>query len=129
LELARGRIWIRERQPADDAAHEIDLLAEIEAFLGLAADLMQDLHQHRPLNAAKRELRPQVLGGEIAREAVADGIGPSVGVPAGPPEVMMRVDHVLIHQEPAARGPGATKASWSSVSQTLPDASTFGTPI
>jgi hypothetical protein len=41
----------------------------------------------------------------------------------------MRIDHVLIHQEPVTRGPGVTKASYPSVGQTLPDASTFGTPI
>ena len=91
-----GGIRIRERQPADHAAHEIDLLAEIEAFLGLAADLMQDLDQHGPLDPAALELRPQVVGREIAREAVAGEIGPVVGVAAGPPEMMMRVDHAVI---------------------------------
>ena len=71
LERARGGIRIGQRQPADHAAHEIDLLAEIEAFLGLAADLMQDLDQHGPLDAAALELGAQVVGREIAREAVA----------------------------------------------------------
>jgi hypothetical protein len=39
-------------------------------------------------------------------------------VPAGPPEVMMRIDHVFIHQESAARSPGATTSS-SSVPQSI----------
>src|SRR5947209_6168432 len=93
VERARSGVGIGQRQPADDAAHEIDLAAEIEAFLGLAADLVQDLHQHRALDAGALELRAQVVGGEIAREAVADESGPAIGVPAGPPEMMMRVDH------------------------------------
>src|SRR5262249_30937687 len=92
---------------------EIDLFAEIEALLGLAADLMQDLYHHRPLDAAARKLRAQIVGREIARQAIAGAVGPSVGVPAGPPEMMMRVDH--IHQ-----GPGAAKASCPLPGHTLP---------
>src|SRR5262249_33129920 len=102
-ERVRGGVGIGKRQPADHAAYEIDLFAEIKALLGLAADLMQDLHQHRALDAAARKLRAEVVGREIARQAVADAVGPSVGVPAGPPEMMMRVDH--IHQ-----GLGGAKA-------------------
>ena len=71
-----------QRQPADDAAHEVDLLAEIETFLGLAADLMQHLDQHRSLDASARELGAQIVRGEIARKAVTHQVGPGIGVPA-----------------------------------------------
>ena len=75
LDRLRRGVRIGERQPADHAAHEVDLVADVEALLGLAADLMQHLDQHRALDAAALELRPQVVGREIAIEPVADHPG------------------------------------------------------
>src|SRR5260370_17744811 len=74
---------------------------------------MQDLDQHRPLDVAARKLRTQVVGREIACKTIADALGPRIGVPAGPPEMMMRVDH--IHQ-----GPAAAKASCPFLGHTPP---------
>ena len=82
LDRARRGVGVGQRQPADDAAHEVDLLAEIETFLGLAADLMQHLDQHGSLDAGARELGAQIVRGEIARKAVTDRVGPGIGVPA-----------------------------------------------
>ena len=84
---------IGERQPADDAAHEVDVFADVETLLGLAAELMQDLDQHCSLDAAAGELRAQVVRREIAGQALADLFRPGIGVPPRPPEMMMRVDH------------------------------------
>src|SRR4029453_722289 len=75
-ERVRGGVGIGKWKPADHPAHEIDLFAEIEALLGLAADLMQDLHHHRPLDLAARKLRAQIVRREIARQAIAAAPGP-----------------------------------------------------
>jgi hypothetical protein len=56
---------------------------------------MQNLNQHGAFDAAAVKLGAQILGREIARKAIADGRGPRVGVTAGPPEMMMRIDHGL----------------------------------
>jgi hypothetical protein len=58
---------------------------------------MQNLDQDRSLDAGARKLGAQIVRREVARKAITDRIGPRISVPAGPPEVMMRVDHVLIH--------------------------------
>src|SRR5512133_2156466 len=93
LERARGGVGIGERQPADDAAHEVDVFADVETLLGLATELMQDLDQHCSRDAAAGELRAQVVRREIAGQALADPIRPGIGVAPRPPEMMMRVDH------------------------------------
>src|SRR6266480_5275164 len=93
LERARGGVGIGQRQPADDAAHEVDLFTDVETLLGLAAELMQDLNQHRSLDPAAGDPRAQVVRREIACQALADLIRPGIGVPARPPDMMMRVDH------------------------------------
>src|SRR5262249_8729270 len=104
LDVACGGIRIGERQPADHAAHVVDLLADIEAFLRLAADLVQYLDQDGALDAAARELRAQIIGREVAVEAVADQLRPRIGVPSRPPEMMMRIDHGSIYQIDHDRG-------------------------
>src|SRR5437899_2715704 len=96
LERLRRCVGVGKRQPANHAANELDLVAEIETLLGLPADLMQHLHQHRSLDAAAVELRTQVVGREIARQAITDLIRPRIGVPPPPPEMVMRIDHGLI---------------------------------
>ena len=96
LKRPRRCVGVSKRQPANHAANELDLVAEIETLLGLPADLMQHLHQHRSLDAAAVELRTQVVGREIARQAITDLIRPRIGVPPPPPEMMMRIDHGLI---------------------------------
>src|SRR5262249_57096613 len=93
LERTRRGIRIGERQPADNAAHELDLVGEIETLLGLPADLMQDLHQHASLDAAAAELGAQIVGREIARQAITRLIPPRIAVPAPPPQKVMRIDH------------------------------------
>src|SRR5262249_35403738 len=55
---------------------------------------MQNLDQHRSFDAATGELRAQVIGREVAREAIADRAGPRIWWSAGPQEMMMRVDNM-----------------------------------
>jgi hypothetical protein len=49
-------VWVDQRQPADHAAHEADLLRELQALQGLTFELMQHLDQHGPSDAAALEL-------------------------------------------------------------------------
>src|SRR6516162_187861 len=96
FDRARCSVRIGKREPADHAAHEIDLAAQIEKFLRLVA-LRQDLDQHRPIDVAAFELRAQIVWGEIARKAITSCRRPSVGMTAPPPEMVMRIDHVPVH--------------------------------
>jgi hypothetical protein len=80
----RTGIWIGERQPADNAAHEADLARDIEAFLCLTVELMQHLDENGAFDAAARKLGAKVIGGEIPRQPRSGIWRPRVCVPARP---------------------------------------------